>query len=259
MKKFIVLAIIALSALGLTGCVQVQSDTVIEKDGSGTASLAFALSPGMADAIKEMEELGMNEGQDVDVPKFDEINRADLEEAAKGHGVKITRFEKTEGDTPSLDIGLEFEDLESLSYVMASIMGGEPGQGMGIYEAADGNFILKAATYEFPDEPVKPAKEAEAAKPEDGSEAPVLTDEEKAQKQMALYGKMMGAIAELDVQFTVTVPGEVIESNAPTVEGTKSIWAINSGNMMNMQDDNMEPVITFSSEGLDIEPLKEDK
>jgi hypothetical protein len=257
MKKFIVLAIIALSALGLTGCIQVQSHTTIEKDGSGTANLAFSLSPGMAEAIKEMEALGMNEGQDVDVPKLDEINRADLEEAAKGHGVKITKFEKTEGDAPSLDIALEFEDLKSLSYVMASIMGGEPGQGMGIYEKSDGNYILKAATYEFPDAPAKSAKDEEAAKAEKESEAPVMTDEEKAQKQMALYGKMMGAIAELDVKFTVTVPGEVIESNAPTVEGTTSIWAINSGNMMNMQNENMEPVITFSSEGLDIEPLKE--
>lgn len=257
MKKFIVLAIIALSALGLTGCIQVQSDTVIEKDGSGTANLALSLSAGMADAIKEMEELGMDQGQDVDVPKFDQINRADLEEAAKGHGVKITKFEKTEGDAPSLDIGLEFEDLKSLSYVMASIMGGEPGQGMGIYETSDGNYILKAATYEFPDEPAKPAKDDEAAAGEVQSEGPQLTDEEKAQKQMALYGKMMGAIAELDVKFTVTVPGEVLESNAPTVEGTKSIWAINSGNMMDMQNESMEPVIKFSSKGLDIKPLKE--
>jgi hypothetical protein len=257
MKKFIVLAIVALTALSLSGCIQVKSDTAIEKDGSGTASLAFSLSPGMADAIKEMEELGMDEGQDVDVPKLDEINREDIEKACKGHGVKITKFEKTEAPDTALDIALEFEDLKGLSYVMASIMGGEPGEGMGIYETADGNYILKAARYEFPDEPAKPAKEAPEAAEQ--SEGPELTDEEKAQKQMALYGKMMGAIAELDIRFTVTVPGEVIESNAPTVEGMTSIWAINSGNMMNMQDETMEPVIKFSSEGLDIEPLKEEE
>ena len=257
MKKFIVLAVVALTALSLSGCIQVKSDTAIEKDGSGTASLALSLSPGMADAIKEMEELGMNEGQDVDVPKLDEINREDIEAACKGHGVTITKFEKAEAPDTSLDIALEFEDLKGLSYVMASIMGGEPGEGMGIYETADGNYLLKAAKYEFPDEPAKPAEEAPEAAEQ--TEGPQLTDEEKAQKQMALYGKMMGALAELDIRFTVTVPGEVIESNAPTVEGMTSIWAINSGNMMSMQDETMEPVIKFSSKGLDIEPLKEEE
>jgi len=64
-------------------------------------------------------------------------------------------------------------------------------------------------------------------------------------------------MAELDVKFTITVPGEVIESNAPTVEGNTSIWAINASNMMSQQGADMEPVITFSSKGLKITPLEE--
>ncbi len=257
MKKFAILAIVALAAWGLAGCVQVSSDTVIEKDGSGTATLIMSLSPGMADAIKEMEELGMNEGQDMDVPMFDEINKADLEKAAKGKGVKIKKFEKGNTDgRENFHLVLDFEDLKGLSYVMGSVMGDDPGEGMGIFETADGNFILKQANYDFPAEP---AKETAATKPETPKEGgtSTLTDEEKAQKQMALMGKMMSSMGELDVKFTITVPGEVIESNAPVVEGNTSTWAINASNMMNQDQSNMEPVISFSSKGLKIKPLKE--
>ncbi len=259
MKNFALLAIVALAIMGLTGCVQMQSDTIIEKDGSGTATMTLSLSPGMAEAIKEMEELGMNEGQDMDVPEFDQINKKDLEKVAKGHGVKITRFDKDTADgNMKLDIGLAFKDLKGLSYVMGKIMGDNPGDGMGIFETADGNFLLKQAQYDFPEEPdtddEMTEEEIEAAKEKVAS---ILTDEEKAQKQMALMGKMMGAMGELDVKLTITVPGEVIESNAPTVEGNTSIWAINAGNMMNQQDNDMEPVIKFASKGLKIKAIKE--
>jgi len=259
MKNFVTFITIILAALSFAGCVQMHSDTTIENDGSGTATFTMSLSPGMADAIKEMEELGMNEGQDMDVPEFDKINREDLEKSVKGHGVKITKFEKdtSEGNS-KVDLAVEFEDLKGMSYVMGKIMGGTTGDGMGIFETTDGNFVLKKAFYDFPEEPAEETEEAEAAEEttnEGGTST--LTDEEKAQKQMALMGKMMGSMAELDIKFTITVPGEIIESNAPVVEGNTSIWAINSGNMMSQQNNDMEPVITFSGKGLKIKPLKE--
>ena len=262
MKKLAMLAtisLIALASLSLTGCIQAHSDTVIEKDGSGTATLTMSMSPAMTEVLQDMEELDMTQGQEVDVPKFDDIDKDDLVKAAKGHGVKVTKFEKGLVDgRDKLDIALDFEDLKSLSYVMGSLMGGNPGDGMGIYETADGNFVLKQTTYEFPPEPAEEVEDSESApKTEGDTKKPTLTDEEKAAKQMEIYGKLMGSMAELDVRLAITVPGEIIESNAPTVEGNTSIWAINSSNMMNQQDQDMEPVITFSSKGLKIKPIKE--
>jgi len=265
MKKFASLAtivqfsLIVMITLGLTGCIRVHSDTVIEKDGSGTASLTMSMSPAVLEAIQDMKELDMDQGQDMDVPLFEDINREDLEKAAEGRGVKIKKFEKgTVDGREQLEVIIDFEDLESLSFVMSKLMGGNPGDGMGIYETADGNFILKQAHYDFPAETAEEIKETGSAPETEGdTESPTLTDEEKSQKQMEVYGKLMGAMAELDVKLTITVPGEVIESNAPTVEGNTSIWAINAGNMMEHQGQNMEPVITFSSKGLKINPLKE--
>jgi hypothetical protein len=261
LAKLSALALIGVAVMGLTGCIQVHSDTVIEKDGSGTANFAMSMSPAVLEAIKDMKELDMDQGQDMDIPMFEDINREDLDKAAEGHGVKITKFEKgTVEGREQLEVVIDFEDLEGLSYVMGNLMGGSPGDGMGIYETADGNFVLKEAQYDFPDHP---AEEIEVIDPEAETEGETsggtstLTDQEKAQKQMEVMGKMMGAMAELDVRFTITVPGEIIESNAPTVEGNTSIWAINAGNMMEEQGNDMEPVITFSSKGLKIKALKE--
>jgi hypothetical protein len=264
LAKLSALALIGVAIMGLTGCIQVHSDTVIEKDGSGTANFNMSMSPAVLEAIKDMKELDMDQGQDMDIPMFEDINREDLDKAAEGHGVKITKFEKgTVEGREQLEVVIDFEDLEGLSYVMGNLMGGSPGDGMGIYETADGNFVLKEAQYDFPDQPAEEIEEIEVIDPEAETEGETsggtstLTDQEKAQKQMEVMGKMMGAMAELDVRFTITVPGEVIESNAPTVEGNTSIWAINAGNMMEEQGNDMEPVITFSSKGLKIKAMKE--
>ncbi len=262
LAKLSALALVALAFLGLTGCLQVHSDTVIEKDGSGTANFTMSMSPAVLEAITEMKDLDMD--QDQEIPMFEDINKEDLDKAAEGRGVKITKFEKGQVDgREQLEIAIDFKDLEGLSYVMGNLMGGSPGDGMGIYETDDGNFVLKEAHYDFPDQPAEETEEIEDVAPqadaedEASGEASTLTEQEKAQKQMAVMGKMMGAMAELDVRFTITVPGEIIESNAPTVEGNTSIWAINAGNMMEQQGSDMEPVITFSSKGLKIKAMKE--
>ena len=259
--KLSVLALMAMAAFGMTGCIHMNSETVIENDGSGTASLTLSMSPTAGELIQDMQELGMTEGQDMDMPDFDDIDKDDFAKAAKGHGVKIKKFEKSQIDgRDQLDIVVDFEDLEGLSYTMGKLMGDQPGDGMGIYETADGNYVLKQAHYDFPPEPAEESEDITFAPEGEGegqAETSTMTDDEKAQKQMEIYGKLMGAMAELDVKFSITVPGEVIESNAPVVEGNTSIWAVNASNMMAMQSQASEPVITFSSKGLKIKPIKE--
>ena len=73
-------------------------------------------------------------------------------------------------------------------------------------------------------------------------------------KQMELMGKLMGAMSELDVRMSITVPGDIIATNAPAREGRTSVWTINSSNMMTAGMD-MEPEITFSGKGLKIKDV----
>jgi hypothetical protein len=129
-------------------------------------------------------------------------------------------------------------------------MGGEAGDGMGIFDAGDGNYVLRSTSYDFPAEPAE--EEEEEIEPD----APAEQTPEQMQKQMALMGTLMSSLSELDVELRITVPGDVVSSNAPTVEGRTSIWSIDQSNMM-QQDQDMDPEIVFSGKGLKLKPLAE--
>lgn len=250
MKRFAILAMVLVGSLALSGCVQLHSDTVIEKDGSGTASLTLSVSTDVAEAIKEAQAMDTGQSQDMDFPMFDEIQKETIEEACKGRDVEVKKFEKKVVDgRQTLAMELAFKDLEGLSFVMNKAMGGGMGAGYGIFDAGDGNLVLRAHDYGFPEEP----EEEEEATEE---QAPAEMDPAQMQKQMEVMGKLMAAISELDVSMKITVPGEIVESNAPTVEGNTSIWQVNSSNMMS-QDANDEPEIVFSGKGVKIKPITE--
>ena len=250
MKRLILTSLaVALFALSLGGCVQMHSDTVINEDGSGTATIDFSVSPVVAEAAQEMRELNSGD-DDMEIPSIDDMDKGEIEKAAKEHGVKVKKFEKKEIEgRKTLSMEFEFKDLKGLSFVMGTTVGEDPSQGMGIVEDSDGNFILQTVTYDFPVTEEDPEEEEAETAPEE-------MDPEMMQKQMAIMGKMMGAMAELDVKMTITVPGDIISSNAPLVEGRTSTWTINSGNMMTAGQD-MEPNIKFSSKGLKIKPTQQ--
>jgi hypothetical protein len=254
MKKLLLLAVMVLAAVNLTGCVIFHSTTDIKADGSGVAELTMSMSPSVQEAIKELQAMDSPQAQEMDFPMMSDLNKADLEKAAKGHGVKVKKFEKTSADgREGMTIVLAFEDLKGLSFVMGRVMGeGGNSEGMGIFDAGEGNYVLRSAQYDFPAEP-----DAEEKADVETSTAPATDmDPAQMQKQMEIMGKLMGAMAELDVSFKITVPGEIVSTNAPETDGRTSIWAINSGNMMSM-DQNMEPEIVFAGKGLKIKPLKE--
>ena len=249
MKRFAMLAMVLGGALALSGCIQLHSDTVIDEDGSGTASLTMSVSTDVAEAIKEMQAMETGQSEDMDFPMFEDIKKDEIAEAGKDHGVKVAKFEKNVVDgRQTLEMVLDFETLEGLSFVMNKAMGGGMGGGYAIFDAGDGNFVLRAHDYGFPEEP----EEEEEAE----EETPAEQDPEQMQKQMEVMGKLMASISELDVSFKITVPGDIVESNAPAVEGRTSTWAIDSSNMM-QQDQNTEPEIVFAGKGLKIKPLTE--
>ena len=84
MKRYAPLFAILLLMLAAAGCVRMHSNTVIEKDGSGTATLEFALSPSVAEAIEELKALDPEGGGDVDMPDCDESGRGEGGQAVAG-------------------------------------------------------------------------------------------------------------------------------------------------------------------------------
>ncbi len=242
------LLVAAVTALG--GCMQMHSSTVINKDGSGTASLTFSISPAVAQAIKDMGDSDMGSGQSM--PDFSDIKKDDLEKAGKKHGVKITKFSRGEVDgRQTLNLEMAFKDLEGLSFIMNRTLGDkDQNGGLGIFDAGDGNLVLRTTEYDFP-----AAEDTEAAEEATTPSADDM-DPAKMQKAMEAAGKLMSAIGELDIRMEFTVPGDIVSTNAPTTEGRTCIWTVNSENMMTAGQD-MEPEIVFSGKGLKIKPMTE--
>ncbi len=94
MKKLMLLAVTLLAALNLTACVNFQSQTNIKSDGSGVAQMSMSMSPSIQEALAEMKELDSSQSEDMDFPLMDDLQKDEIEKAAKGHGVKVKKFEK---------------------------------------------------------------------------------------------------------------------------------------------------------------------
>jgi hypothetical protein len=259
MKKIVAVSAVLLALFACAGCVTMHSDTVIEKDGSGTAAMEFGMSTSVAEALREMQAMDTSGQSDMELPAFDDIDKAEIEKAVKPFDVKLTGFEKSDADGRQLvKMTFAFKDLKGLSAAMTVAMGGggeDAGEGLGIYEAGDGNLVLRQAQYDFSDLEI-PTREEDADAAAEETEAPAQPSPEDMQKQMELMGKLMGAMSEMDVRIAITVPGDIVETNAPEQEGRTSIWTINAENMMSQGGD-LNPVITFAGKGLKITPLTE--
>jgi hypothetical protein len=235
------LLFVLVAGLGLlAGCVTFHSAIVIEPDGSGTCTLNYSVAESVKEALAEAGSMG---GEGDDMPSIDDFDRAEMETRAKDNGVAITSFEhKTVDGRETLAIAMTFKDVTGLSRVMR-LGGGDSGV-LAILRNAEGNYVLTSIPdpnppAETPEEPAK--KEEKPATPEDPAKA------------MELMGKLMQSISELDIRMEITVPGDVLSSSAPTVEGRTSVWAINAANMMEAQNMATEPEITFSKQGVNID------
>lgn len=238
--------VLLVAAMGLsTGCMKMHLDTVIEKDGSGTATLVYTMSKEVATAMAKMEgdaAAGLDEGP----PALGEMTREKMEEVCGKAGVKLVAHEyEDDGQNVSLTMKLGFSDLTSLSHAMNVINGSAAGaeqEMLAIEDAGDGDYVLR--TRKVPGAAV----EDEEDDLEDPSED--VSDMGDMQDAMAAMSTLMAHLGDLDVRMSITVPGDVIHSNAMEVEGRTSLWTINAANMMQAEELDMSPEIRFSGKGL---------
>ena len=247
MKRFYV-PMIAL-ALVLGGCLQAKIDTTVAADGSGTLSMSYSMSAEVAKAMEELAAMGGDTGMsnDMDFMPTD-LDRAEFEKACRANDVTLKKFDTSSPDGgKKMDIVLAFKSLDGLNGVMRDGMKEKNDGSFSIFKRADGNYVLRSVKGEASDEPeVEEEVETEV---DDSPEKSM----ENAGKAMELMGKLMGSMSELDVSMRITVPGDVIEHNAPKQEGRTLIWEINADNMMTAGASMGEPLIVFSGKGLKID------
>ncbi len=232
---------------GLVGCLQATMETDLAADGSGTFLMEYAMSPSVAETIKELEALE-DSGAETGMPMLGDVDEDEIRKICKENGVTLTTFETT--DT-SMKIAGKFKNIEGLNAVMSEAVESDgSGGGLGLFKTEDGNYLLKMIPAAEGDDDDMASDEGEE---EEGSEAGEAKEMDPAAmgKAMELMGKLMSSISELEMNMRFTVPGDVIESNAPKVEGRTSIWEINGDNIMAMENAG-EPEILFSGEGLKI-------
>ena len=251
MKSLLKIIAVMVMAVSMVGCVQMHMDTEIKKDGSGEMDLTLSLSKVLTDAIAEMG----TEGMDDDIGNLEgvlNIDKKELEKSIKKHDVKLKKFKRSVvDDRETLAVTFQFKDLKGLSFAMGEVMGENEG-GMAIIDIGNGQYALRPYQYDWPMKAEEEVEEEEVSEEMDMDDM----DPEKMQKQMELMGTLMGAMGEIDISMKITVPGDIIESNAPVVEGRTSTWSINASNMMSGGTD-MEPNIIFSSKGLKLEAIQE--
>jgi hypothetical protein len=164
--------------------------------------------------------------------------------------VTIKKFEESQpGGAQMIDMILEFKTLEGLSAVLDATMDNEGG--MKLFKTTDGNYVLRGSKDmggEDSDEDMASDDDSD-----DDSDSPDEMDPAKMGKAMEIMGKLMSSMQELDVAMRITVPSDIIESNAPKTDGRTSIWEINSDNMMTAGESMGEPEIVFSGKGIKID------
>jgi len=243
MKTAIVLA--ACGLLVLTGCVQIKTETVIDKNGGGTITMDYTVPADVEEAFKELKTLDGGMDEDMgDVPIFDDsFDKDAFESELKENGARLVAYENGMVDGQrKVHMEIAFKDPAGLEAGMGGAL--SAGGSIGLFKTQDGNYVLRGV-------PAPETEEDEAAE-ELPAEEDMAKAMENAQKSMAVMGKLMAHMNEMVMEMRVTLPGDVISHNAMSLEGRTCVWRIDSSNMMSAQGMD-EPEIVFSGEGLDID------
>ncbi len=247
MRRMRILVLFVLTA-ALAGCIQMESDVVLNKDGTGTCKIHYAMSIEVEDAMREMMAMNSDMTEDMgDMQLFDEnFDLGAMKKEMEPLGVRIENYSSVKEDGKRVaTLDFSFESAEGLQAVM-QIAGG--GQGaMGIRRLEDGNYALMKVE---PLASMNDEEEKVEIDPQDMED--ISAAMENAGRSMELMGALMASIDEMSIISRISFPGEIIQQNAHKVEGNTCIWEFNSDNMMQMQG-MAEPYIVFSGKGLSLD------
>lgn len=244
-KRSFVLLLAGLALFVSAGCFQVNLDTAIEKDGSGTTDIEISVIESLSVAVAELQKMG-GSLDEVDIVRIMSLEEEALKDGLKGHDVKVQSFKsETVDGRKTLSIGLEFKDLENMAFAIGRITGKNDGSGLGIFSTEDGNLVLKDATYAFADEPA-----------EEVDESMDMPSDEILDKQMDVSGLVMQSQGEFKMVNVITVPGDVLETTATRADGRTCTWTVDMETLMSDREA-LKPRVVFSGNGLKIQPMQE--
>lgn len=202
--------LIGAAAVAAVGCIQGEREIRVEADGSGRIEDSVKLVGEFAEMMQGFEEM--------DGEKTEEQKLAEKEEQARaagakmGPGVSLVSFEV--GEDGSQKTVYAFEDISKLSIADTPT---PPGADEEEGEGEDGDDEVYTFRFEAGGEAstlvlVAPASDG------GGGEAPAEAPSEEEKQQMV--GMFKGMFEGARIRTTLTVGGEILETNTPHREGS---------------------------------------
>jgi hypothetical protein len=240
-KSLLILTLLSLTLL-FAGCIEIQMETELKKDGSGTGEMKLTISPKVTEIMARYE--GISDMPETDITHMANLDEDELKAVASKAHVKIKNFKSEVRDgRKTVSFKMEFKTLEDYSWVLGYVMD-DTGGGFGVFAGEEGQLIFKEAMYDFSaleaDQPV----EEELTNP----------SEETMEKYLEMMDVIKGDMAELKFVQVVKVPGKVLETDATETKGRTCTWTLDFATMLSDKD-SMLPRIVFSSKGVKIKPM----
>ena len=243
----LVLTLLSLSLIPfLTGCLEIRMETELKKDGSGKGSLELAIVPGVTEIMNRFADV--EDMPDTDLTALANLDRDEVKAMAARADVRIKHFKSRVRDgRRTISMDMEFASLRDYSWVLGNVFD-EVGGGYGVFAGEEGQLILREAEYDFSDLQAG-EKDVPAENPE-----PVTPSDETLAKYFEMTEVIKNSFQEVKFVNVITVPGDIIESDATRQKGRTCTWTLDFSDIVSDKD-NLKPRIVFSSKGLKIEPL----
>ncbi len=243
--KTLILAMSLILSVGLTGCMQVEVDTVFDKNGGGTYAFTMTMSKEVEDALNELSSLEGDMSDEMDdIPDFANFDKDGYEKKLKKFDVKLKSYDnEIKNGIRTVNMLLEFKTFSGLQAAMASLMGDE--DSIVITRLDNGDYLLESGDSGI----VFDEEETEAEPETEPSMEDMQAAMANAGKSMEIMGKLMAHSGDLAMIMKITLPSDVIDHNAHRIDGRTCIWEINAETMMSSEG--MDPRIVFSGDGVD--------
>lgn len=224
--------VIGLAALvALTGCIKMEQDITLNKDGSGSFKLMYAMSEQTINQMKAMAQMGAEEGVEVesnDDLEFDEEKVRAKFEGYKDQGITLKSAKsETKDGWKYMRIAGDFQDIAKLTE--AEVMGDGS---FSISKNAEGNYVISSKM---------------------GGEDMGMEDADAEQMKA-----MLPMLAGLRMSLKVTTPTKIISTTAPAKTDNSAEWVFDADtdpeSILKMGQTRME--IVFDGEGVTIPEVK---
>lgn len=252
MKKQIIF-LMAVSLLLIAGCFDYEQIMVLNKDGSGTVNVHYAVEKVYLEQIKQMSkaiaEQSGESNQPID-PAETMFSKSEIEETLKARnaGIKMLAYETSETDDSRVwDMEFSFDDANKLDALFDALSPDDeeyapPADVGAIYtRQPDGTWLFSQPFidkdiegeemdeygYEDSEDYYNEDYEEEYAdeyNEDDINDLDLKGAAEAIENWSEEMQNLVQSMANHKIRVTVEFPGEIVESNATSTKGNSAMW-----------------------------------